>query len=134
MVDTGGLQPADVPALRALHARRRGDVRDLAHDLFRLRRLGVRDEDRELLALVDAIEFLGQRVRREVQAALGEVAFTVAEGRLDHQRRDVQLVDAAPEGGPMTLTDPKLYDGSLAKKITIPNLPPKAPKAAKASA
>jgi NADH-quinone oxidoreductase subunit E len=41
---------------------------------------------------------------------------------------------AAPDGGPMTLTDPKLYDGSLAKKITIPNLPPKAPKTAKASA
>lgn len=41
---------------------------------------------------------------------------------------------AAPEGGPMTLTDPKLYDGSLAKKITIPNLPAKPPKAAKASA
>lgn len=30
---------------------------------------------------------------------------------------------SAPEGGPMTLTDPKLYDGSLAKKIKIPNLP-----------
>jgi NADH-quinone oxidoreductase subunit E len=35
---------------------------------------------------------------------------------------------SAPEGGPLTLTDPKLYDGSLAKKIKIPNLPPKAPK------
>jgi NADH-quinone oxidoreductase subunit E len=46
----------------------------------------------------------------------------------------IKRQDAAPEGGPMTLTDPKLYDGSLAKKITIPNLPPKAPKAAKASA
>jgi NADH-quinone oxidoreductase subunit E len=41
---------------------------------------------------------------------------------------------AAPEGGPMTLTDSKLYDGSLAKKITIPNLPGKPPKVAKASA
>jgi NADH-quinone oxidoreductase subunit E len=41
---------------------------------------------------------------------------------------------AAPEGEPITLTDPKLYDGSLGKKITIPNLPPKAPKTAKASA
>ncbi|MDZ4372981.1 MAG: NADH-quinone oxidoreductase subunit NuoE [Phenylobacterium sp.] len=35
---------------------------------------------------------------------------------------------AAPEGGPMTLIDPKLYDGSLGKKIKIPNLPPKAQK------
>jgi NADH-quinone oxidoreductase subunit E len=32
---------------------------------------------------------------------------------------------AAPEGGPTTLTDPSLYDGSLAKPITIPNLAPK---------
>jgi NADH-quinone oxidoreductase subunit E len=30
---------------------------------------------------------------------------------------------AAPEGGPLTLTDPTLYDGSRAKKIEIPNLP-----------
>jgi NADH-quinone oxidoreductase subunit E len=41
---------------------------------------------------------------------------------------------SAPEGGPTTLTDPKLYDGSLAKKIRIPNLPGKASKAAKAPA
>jgi NADH-quinone oxidoreductase subunit E len=33
--------------------------------------------------------------------------------------------DAAPEGGPLTLTDPSLYDGSRAKKIKIPNLPAK---------
>jgi NADH-quinone oxidoreductase subunit E len=32
---------------------------------------------------------------------------------------------AAPEGGPLTLTDPSLYDGSRAKKIKIPNLPTK---------
>ena len=32
---------------------------------------------------------------------------------------------AAPEGGPTTLTDPALYDGSRAKKIKIPNLPTK---------
>lgn len=35
---------------------------------------------------------------------------------------------AAPEGEPLTLTDPKLYDGSLGKKIKIPNLPPKSAK------
>jgi len=34
---------------------------------------------------------------------------------------------AAPEGGPSTLTDPALYDGSRAQKITIPNLPSKEP-------
>jgi NADH-quinone oxidoreductase subunit E len=32
---------------------------------------------------------------------------------------------AAPNGGPTTLTDPSLYDGSAAKKIKIPNLPAK---------
>lgn len=36
---------------------------------------------------------------------------------------------SAPEGEPITLTDPKLYDGSLAKKIKIPNLPSKTTKA-----
>ncbi|MCI3134456.1 NADH-quinone oxidoreductase subunit NuoE [Phenylobacterium aquaticum] len=38
---------------------------------------------------------------------------------------------AAPEGGPLVLTDPKLYDGSAAKPIkSLPNAPPKG-KAAK---
>jgi NADH-quinone oxidoreductase subunit E len=32
---------------------------------------------------------------------------------------------SAPEGGNITLTDAKLYDGSLAKKIKVPNLPEK---------
>jgi NADH-quinone oxidoreductase subunit E len=32
---------------------------------------------------------------------------------------------AAPEGEPLTLTDPTLYDGSRAKPMTIPNLPAK---------
>jgi NADH-quinone oxidoreductase subunit E len=41
---------------------------------------------------------------------------------------------SAPEGGPLTLTDAKLYDGSLGKKIKIPNLPPKAGKTTKAPA
>ena len=34
----------------------------------------------------------------------------------------VDRVNSAPEGGPLTLTDPKLYDGSAAKPIkTLPN-------------
>jgi len=33
---------------------------------------------------------------------------------------------SAPEGAQRTLTDPSLYDGSLAKKLTIPGLPEKA--------
>lgn len=32
---------------------------------------------------------------------------------------------SAPEGGPTTLNDPSLYDGSLAKPVKIPNLPAK---------
>ena len=35
---------------------------------------------------------------------------------------------SAPEGGALTLTDPKLFDGSLARKIKIPNLPPMTPR------
>jgi NADH-quinone oxidoreductase subunit E len=34
---------------------------------------------------------------------------------------------SAPEGGPLTLTDESLFDGSLGKKMTIPNLPAKEP-------
>jgi len=34
---------------------------------------------------------------------------------------------SAPEGGSKTLTESSLYDGSLAKPITLPNLPEKAP-------
>lgn len=34
---------------------------------------------------------------------------------------------AAPEGGPLTLSDPSLYDGSRAKKAKLPNLPAKEP-------
>jgi NADH-quinone oxidoreductase subunit E len=30
---------------------------------------------------------------------------------------------SAPESGPKTLSDPKLYDGSAAKPIKIPNAP-----------
>ncbi len=33
---------------------------------------------------------------------------------------------SAPEGGAQTLTDPTLYDGSLAKRIELPGLPEKA--------
>jgi NADH-quinone oxidoreductase subunit E len=46
----------------------------------------------------------------------------------------VKRQGSAPEGGPLTLTDSALYDGSLAKKIRIPNLPGKPPKPAKAPA
>ena len=34
---------------------------------------------------------------------------------------------AAPEGGPQTLSEPALYDGSRAQPLTLPNLPAKEP-------
>jgi NADH-quinone oxidoreductase subunit E len=38
---------------------------------------------------------------------------------------------SAPDGGAMTLTDASLYDGSLGKKLTLPNRPePKPPESA----
>jgi len=36
-------------------------------------------------------------------------------------------LNAAPEGGPTTLSDESLFDGSLSKPVTIPNLPAKEP-------
>ncbi|HRO02582.1 MAG TPA: NADH-quinone oxidoreductase subunit NuoE [Terricaulis sp.] len=38
----------------------------------------------------------------------------------------IQRQTSAPEGGTSVLSDPALYDGSLAQKITLPNLPEKA--------
>src|SRR5262249_15543061 len=38
----------------------------------------------------------------------------------------VGRVTSAPEGGAKTLVDPKLYDGSLGQKLTLPDLPEKA--------
>jgi NADH-quinone oxidoreductase subunit E len=34
---------------------------------------------------------------------------------------------AAPDGGPLTLSEPALYDGSRARPMTLPNLPAKEP-------
>jgi NADH-quinone oxidoreductase subunit E len=36
----------------------------------------------------------------------------------------VDRVNSAPEGGALTLTDPKLYDGSAARPIKLPNTEP----------
>ena len=48
-----------------------------------------------------------------------------AAGRTPPPGSAIGRQNAAPAGGPMTLTDPSLYDGSPAKKIKIPNLPAK---------
>ena len=54
-----------------------------------------------------------------------------AAGKTPKPGSEIKRQGSAPAGEPLTLTDSKLYDGSLAKKITIPNLPPKPPKAPK---
>ena len=56
-------------------------------------------------------------------------AFSRIVARAGKPGSEIKRQGSAPEGGPMTLTDKKLYDGSLGKKIKIPNLPPKTPKA-----
>jgi NADH-quinone oxidoreductase subunit E len=50
-----------------------------------------------------------------------------AAGRTPQPGSAIGRQGSAPEGGPTTLTDPGLYDGSLGKKIAIPNLPAKEP-------
>ena len=50
-----------------------------------------------------------------------------AAGRTTPPGSQIGRQGSAPEGGPLTLTDPSLYDGSLGKKIVIPNLPAKEP-------
>lgn len=50
-----------------------------------------------------------------------------AAGQTPPPGSQIGRMGSAPEGGPTTLSDPGLYDGSLAKKVTIPNLPTKEP-------
>lgn len=51
-----------------------------------------------------------------------------AAGKTPAPGSEVGRQNSAPAGGASTLNDPKLYDGSLAKKIKIPNLPAKPAK------
>lgn len=48
-----------------------------------------------------------------------------AAGRTPKPGSAIGRQGCAPEGGPLTLTDPSLYDGSLAQPMTVPNLPAK---------
>jgi len=51
-------------------------------------------------------------------------------GRTPEPGSAIKRQGASPEGGPLVLTDPKLYDGSAAKPIkSLPNAPPPPPKA-----
>jgi NADH-quinone oxidoreductase subunit E len=48
-----------------------------------------------------------------------------AAGKKPKPGSEIGRQGSAPAGEPLTLTDPKLFDGSLGKKIKIPNLPTK---------
>ena len=54
---------------------------------------------------------------------LGQIIDDVRAGKKPKPGSYVGRVTSEPEGGAMTLLDPKLYDGSAAKKIKLPNLP-----------
>ena len=58
-------------------------------------------------------------------ADLNQIIDDFAAGKTPKPGTRVDRVNSAPEGGPLTLSDPKLYDGSAAKKITkLPNSEP----------
>jgi NADH-quinone oxidoreductase subunit E len=63
---------------------------------------------------------------------LGQILADFAAGKKPAPGSYTGRQASAPEGGPQTLTDPKLYDGSAAKPIkTLPNAPTPPPKTAK---
>lgn len=58
--------------------------------------------------------------------ALEALMDTLARGEKVQPGSAADRQTSAPSDGAKTLTDPALYDGSLAKKLTLPNLPEKA--------
>jgi NADH-quinone oxidoreductase subunit E len=62
--------------------------------------------------------------------SFGEILDEFAAGEPRAPGSAIGRQGSAPEGGPLVLSDPKLYDGSAAKPIkSLPNAPPKPPKA-----
>lgn len=58
-------------------------------------------------------------------ADMNQIIDDFAAGKTPKPGPRVDRVNSAPEGGPLTLTDPKLYDGSAAAKIEkLPNSEP----------
>ena len=58
-------------------------------------------------------------------ADMNQIIDDFAAGKTPERGPRVDRVNSAPEGGALTLTDPKLYDGSAAKPITkLPNSEP----------
>jgi NADH-quinone oxidoreductase subunit E len=62
---------------------------------------------------------------------LGQILDDFAAGKAPKPGSYVGRKSSEPHEAVHTLTDPKLYDGSAAKKIKIPNLPEKPSKAKK---
>ena len=60
---------------------------------------------------------------------LGKILDDFAAGKAPKPGSYIGRKASEPHEAVKTLTDPKLYDGSAAKKITIPNLPAKEPAA-----
>ena len=58
-------------------------------------------------------------------AALEQLMDKLARGEKIEPGSAIKRQTSAPEGGPQCLNDPALYDGSLAKPMTIPGLPEK---------
>jgi NADH-quinone oxidoreductase subunit E len=59
--------------------------------------------------------------------ALADILAEFAAGRTPRAGSAIGRHGCEPEGGPLTLTDPALYDGSRARPLgTLPNLPEKA--------
>ena len=63
--------------------------------------------------------------------SLGQILDDFAAGKAPQPGSYEGRKASEPKDSIKTLIDPKLYDGSLAKKIKIPNLPEKPKKAAK---
>jgi NADH-quinone oxidoreductase subunit E len=62
-------------------------------------------------------------------AGLGKLIDAFAAGQTPPPGSEIGRQGSAPEGGPLTLTDPRLYDGSAGKPIkALPNAPDKAKK------
>ncbi len=55
--------------------------------------------------------------------SLGKIIDDFGAGKSPPPGSAIGRQGAAPEGGPLTLTDPALYDGSRAKPIKLPNTP-----------
>ena len=59
---------------------------------------GVGDVDGEAFVFGNVVQFVGQHVGRQMQAAFGQVFFAVAKGGFYHQHAHVHVVHALPKG------------------------------------